>query len=126
MATFPTLYYDSGSTRIHTPVVGELEDTMAADPAIRVNYEGGYTSARARYTRIVRKWRVVYEAAIATSMNTIKAFEDARVGGAGAFSWVSPEDGVTYTVRFLGLVVYRPWDKNYYKRWTITFVVEQV
>ena len=59
MATFPTLYRHG--TEIHNPVVEDFVDTMAIDPAVRSQSEGGYITSRARFSRIVRKWTVKYD-----------------------------------------------------------------
>ena len=126
MATFPTIYVHSDGTLAHTPVVGEFESTMATDPAIRSVSESGYVQSRARFTRIRRRWTVKFDGVTKTNKNTIKTFEDARVGGADSFTWTNPEDSTAYTVRFLEPVMYKPWTNANFTRWTIDFVLEQV
>ena len=58
--------------------------------------------------------------------NTIKAFEDARVGGADSFTWTNPENNTAYTVRFFELVRYTPKPNANFLWWMVEFVVEQV
>lgn len=128
MADFPTLYAHSPYTSglVLTPVVGELEDTMAHDPTIRSQSDGGYVTSRARFTRISRRWVVNYAGVTQAHMNSIKAFEDARVGGSEAFTWTNPEDSTSYNMRFLGLVSYTPWGHTNFKRWAVRFILEQL
>ncbi len=130
MATFPTIY--RRGTELHSPVVGDFEDTMAHDPAIRSQSEGGYVTSRARFTRIARKWIVNYTWMSKANARTnpaatgIKAFEDARAGGSDNFDWPNPDDGVTYDVRFLGLVRYIPHENTNFLWWMVEFVLEEV
>jgi len=124
METYPVL--QRRGTETHNPVVGTLDDTMAHDPAIRSQSEGGYVTSRARFTRIARKWTVSYRWMSQANMNTLKAFEDARAGGADSFTWTNPEDSTTYTVRFLGLVRYVPEDNSNFLWWAVEFVLEEV
>ncbi len=121
---FPTIY--RRGTEIHEPIVREFDNTMAHDPAIRSQSEGGYVTSRARFTRIPRKWNIKYDWLTASNKNVIKAFEAARFGGAGEFTWLNPEEGNTYTVRFLGLANYEPHDKTNFTRFMATFVLEEV
>jgi len=125
MATFPTLY--RRGTELHSPVVGEFEDTMAHDPAIRSQSEGGYVTSRARFTRIPHKWIVNYTWMSQTNKDTLKAFvDDTVVGGSDSFTWTNPEDSTDYDVRFLGLVRYIPHPHTNFLWWMVEFVLEEV
>ena len=125
MAGFPTTLYRRG-TELHTPVVADLEEIIAQDPTIRSQYDGGYVQTRARFTNIKRRWNVHYTMMSQTNKNTIRTFEAARKVGAESFSWTNPENGNSYTVRFLEPVVYRPINNMGYLYWDITFILEQV
>ena len=124
MATFPVIYRHG--TDVQNPVVGSFDDTMAHDPTIRSQSEGGYVTSRARFTRISRAWTVKYEWMTKVNKTTIKAFEDARVGGSESFTWTNPADSANYTVRFLGLVRYTPHAHTNWLWWTLDFVLEEV
>ena len=126
MATFPTIYLDAANTRVQNPIVGKYSDTLAFDPTIRSIFAGGYAATRARFTRLPRKWPLQFEGALKAGKNIIRTFEEARVSGSESFTWTNPEDSTAYTVRFLGPVLYAPWDKSNYRRWNITFVLEEV
>ena len=124
MAAFPTVYVHG--TLIHTPVVSSFDDGMAHNPTIRSLSDGGYVTSRARFTRITRKWTVKYEGLTQANKNTIRTFEDARVGGSESFTWLNPEDSATYTVRFFEPVLYTPWPHVNFIRWRVEFILEQV
>ena len=124
MAAFPTI--TRRGSELHNPVVGDFDDTMAHNPAIRSQSEGGYVTSRARFTRISRKWTVHYKWLTTANKDTIKSFEEARRGGSESFTWLNPADTTTYTVRFLDLAMYRAHDKAGLKWWMAEFVLEEV
>lgn len=124
MTTFPTLYRHG--TEVHNPVVRDLTDQIAIDPAIRSQSEGGYTTSRARFSRIRRKWGVQYEWLSQANKNTVMAFEEARFGGSDAFTWTNPETGTDYTVRFLDVIEFIPHEHANFRWWSANFVLEEV
>ncbi len=124
MDTFPVL--QRRGTELHSPVCGEMATTMAHDPAIRSQSEGGYVTSRARFTRIPRRWTVKYDWLSKANKNTVKTFEDDHRAGAASFSWPNPEDGTTYTVRFLKPVTYIPHPSVNFLFWMLDFVLEEV
>ncbi|MCW4050353.1 MAG: hypothetical protein NWE89_11530 [Candidatus Bathyarchaeota archaeon] len=124
MAAFPTLYIHG--TLVHTPVVGRFEDTMAQNPTIRSQFEGGYVQTRSRFTRIARRWTVSYRGMSQANKNTLRTFENARRAGSELFTWTNPEDSTSYNVRFLEPVIYTPWEHTNFLQWNIDFVLEQV
>ena len=124
MATFPTIY--RRGTMVQQPVVGDMDSTMAHDPAIRSQSEGGYVTSRARFTRISRRWTIRYEWMSRTNKNTILAFEDARCAGAEAFTWTNPVDSTTHNVRFLEPIRYTPHANTNFLWWTVEFILEEV
>jgi len=124
MATFPTLY--RRGTEVHNPVVGDFDDTMAHDPAIRSLSEGGYVKSRARFTRISRRWTIRYDWMSQANKDTLKTFEDARGAGAEDFTWTNPENDTNYTVRFLELVRYVAHPNTNFLWWIVEFILEEV
>ena len=136
MATFPVL--TRRGTEVHNPVVGDFDDTMAHDPAIRSQSEGGYVTSRARFTRIARKWTVKYTWLTTVNKDKIKDFEEGNAnttpvgvsGGSEQFTWTNPASGVTYTipngVRFLGPVRYIAHAHTNFLYWMAEFVLEEL
>ena len=124
MATFPVIYRHG--TEVQQPAVDSMDNTYAADPVVRSQSAGGYTTSRARFTRLTRKWSVRYTWMSVANKVTMLAFEDARVGGSESFTWTNPSDSTAYTVRFLGAVVYTPHANTNFLWWTVEFVLEQV
>jgi len=113
---FPTL--------TQTASIDKWGEGLASDPAIRTGYEAGYVQTRARFTRSPRRWDVGYQLLPAADKELIRLHEIACHGGADSFPWLNDMDGVTYTVRYLGLVSYKPnKSKNY---WDVDFTVEEV
>lgn len=125
MANFPT--FTRRGTETHNPVVGELSNVLAHDPTVRSLSEGGYVTSRARFTRMTNQWNIVYRWLSQANKNTLKTFvEGTSLGGSESFSWINPEDSVTYTVRFLGEIKYTPHDKANALWWIVEFVLEEV
>lgn len=128
MADFPTDLYRRG-TELHNPIVGNFDDTMAHDPAIRSTSEGGYVKSRARFTRIRRKWTVHYDWMTTVNKDKIRDFEDSVFGGSDHFTWINPADGSSQDVRFLPnpqAVTYRAHPKVNFKFWMVEFILEEV
>jgi phage-related protein len=121
METYPSMYHHG--TLVHTPIVDS--EALAIDPAIRTPLEAGYTQSRARFTRTTTQWSLRYDMLKVANKVTLRAFELARLGGSDPFYWVNPVDGVTYTVRFKGVVTYTPVTETNNTRWTVTFTLEQ-
>ena len=124
MASFPNIYVHGAV--IHTPVVGDFEDTIAQEPAIRSQFDGGYVNTRARFTRITRRWIVRYEGVSKANKDTILMFENARLGGSENFTFSRPDYGTAVNVRFFGSVKYTPWPNTNFLQWNIEFVLEEV
>lgn len=124
MAAFPTIYRHTGL--VQQPQVDPMNNQMASDPVISSPIEGGYRTTRARFTRIVRKWAIRYEWMTVTNKNTIKTFEEARVAGAESFTWTNPSDSTSYTVRFVGPIIYTPHKDTNWLYWILEFELEQV
>jgi hypothetical protein len=116
MATFPTLSV--------SPEIDSWEDEVSYNPTIRSEYEGGYILTRPRFTRIIRKWNVVYKGISDTEMQQVKDFENSIYVGSDAFEWLNPVDNVIYTVRLLEPIKYKMINNKYY--WQISLVLEQV
>ena len=122
MASFPTILRRTGLTQ--TPTV--TEDTIAFDPTIRSQYEGGYVVSRSRFTRMPRRWSLRYEWMTTTNKDTLRTFEEARVVGSDSFTWTNPMDSTAYTVRFLEPVRYVPTLNTNSQYWTVEFTLEEV
>ena len=86
--------------------VTELEDAKyfsenLDDPALRVDYDGGYQATRPRYTRAPRRtWTTGFTLMGQTEYEACRTFYESRKGGSESFTWTNPADGVEYTVRF--------------------------
>ena len=124
MAAFPTIY--RRGTELHSPIVGDFDDSVAHDPTIRSQSEGGYVTSRARFTRIARGWTINYNWVTKANKNTLKAFEEARKVGADSFTWTNPEDDTSYTVRFFGKAKYIAHEHTNFLYWMIEYMFEEV
>ena len=127
MANFPTI--SRRGSELHSPVVGDFKDKLAHDPTIRSSSDGGYVTSRAKFTRIPRKWDVHYMWLTVANKNTLKTFVDATaIGGAESFSWLNPEDGVTYTARFLDplTIEFNAHPNTNFLFWMVDFIMEEV
>ena len=89
MTTFPTIAKPSLST-----------PTTLKDPALRSELINGMSITRARYSRILRKWSLKWNALSDTELDTLLTFYSQVRGGSASFAW-SDEFGNTYTVRFV-------------------------
>lgn len=91
MSNFPTLSRDP-----EYPIKISREDSV-----IKSEFTAGYQVTRQRYTRVRKIFEVSYPFLDSTDAESIMDFVDTTThGGADSFSWVNPEDSVTYTVRF--------------------------
>jgi hypothetical protein len=88
MTTFPTIANPS----IQTP-------TTVKDPALKSDLINGMQVSRARYTRVLRKWALKWNALADTDLQTLLTFYDTVKGGSASFTWAD-EFGNNYTVRF--------------------------
>lgn len=119
MAVYPTLSV--------TPQVANHRQTRAADPTLRTPFEGGYVQTRPRFTRIPRRWSISYaegNALPAADKTTLYNFESARGVGGEAFTWTSPFDGGSYTVRFAAPIEFAPVTGT--ATWSARFDLEEV
>lgn len=90
MADYPTL-----SRNPSYPLTDDAED-----PAIKSDFEAGYTQTRARFTRTRRVFEVGYKAMTNADKLLLEAFADTVKGGVDSFAWTHPITSVSYTVRF--------------------------
>lgn len=89
---FPTLSQD--------PVSDEYEVEFE-DPSIKTDLEGGYVSSRPRHTRKPRQtWMIKFVLLNQADKVTLQNFYNSVMGGSAIFTWVNPEDKVTYYARF--------------------------
>lgn len=116
MAVFPTLSIN--------PAVEPWEEDVASDPTIRNQVEGGYVLTRSRFTRIPDKWNIGYITLPEADKNTLRTFEKSVKVGSEKFTWTNPMNNLSYEVRFLGPIKYKPHQTKLY--WDISFVLEGV
>lgn len=111
-----------------SPSVNNWEEGKASDPTIRSQKEGGYIATRPRFTRIPKKWKVAYQQGNALTLADkalLEAHEDSVKIGADSFTWTSPMDGQTYTVRYVdGPIAFKPLVGKLL--WEAAFGLEQV
>ena len=126
MASFPALYRTG--TEVHNPVVREFSVTAAHDPTIRSLSDSGYVTSRAKFTRIPERWVISYTWLSKANKNTLRTFEQDTVGiGSDSFTWTNPEDGATYTVRFIPPGIrYTSHDNVNWLFWMAEFELEEV
>lgn len=72
------------------------------NPAMRAETEGGYVITRTRFKRAPRKmFTLNYVLLNSTDQFTLETFYKDMQGGSDTFFWQNPNDGITYTVRFV-------------------------
>lgn len=88
------------------PVFPELsrpaESTLSrtkTKPIIRSKFDGNYSQTRPKFTRSTFTWNITWPILTLNDIEIIESFFDANQGG--EFIWVSPDDGITHTVRFV-------------------------
>jgi len=113
MASYPTL-----SDVPSYPLVEQVKDSV-----IRSDFDGGYVQTRARHTRIRKTWQIKYGNLTSADKITLAAFVTTVQGGADSFTWVNPQDSVSYEVRFSQPPTF---SLVYTDRWNVSFSLEQV
>ena len=119
MANFPTL-----TSRTEDSALYGVEHE---NPTIRSELDGGYVNTRARFTRTPRRiFSSGFTDISEADRLTLETFWDTVQGGSEAFNWTSPQDGNTYSVRFVEPLVfdYAGHGTNY--RWNVRFKLEEV
>ena len=114
MLTFPTLSV--------TPSMSNYNQTIAHDPTLRNETDGGYVVTRAKFTRLVNKWHVLYKYITNADKSTLETFENDVKVGTDAFYWTEPVSGDVKTVRFLNRIEF-PKASLY---WNAEFDIEEV
>ncbi len=121
MPLFPTL----SSFKKTEEFFDSYEEGIVADPTLKDPKEGGYTTTRARFTRIPKTFSYSYPYYTLADKNTLQTFERTTVViGTTSFTWTNPVDSVDYTVRFAEPIEYRPNKGTTY--WKITIKLEEV
>jgi hypothetical protein len=111
---------------------GELLDSSQftiemVDNTIRQEVEGGYTYTRPRTTRRNRKvWKCQYTFLPEADRAVLETFWQSAAGNSLIFTWVSPQNLVTYSVRFKGPMTFRYVGKGALQRWDCSFDLELV
>ena len=101
MAYFPTLSSN--------PDADGFGQRPAADPTIRTDFQGGAMLSRPRITKAPRIWSFGYSDLLETDKLILEAYEQAVKYGTSEFFWRNPQDGNTYTVRFMDVL---KWEYN--------------
>jgi len=73
---------------------------------LRNEFQSGYVVTRAKFTRLVNKWHVVYRYITDTDKSTLETFENNVKVGTDAFYWTEPATSTQKTVRFLAPIHY--------------------
>jgi len=81
----------------------------AADPTIRTDFQGGAMLSRPRITKAPRIWSFNYSDLTEADKLFLEAYEQAVKYGTSEFYWINPQDGNTYTVRFMDVL---KWEYN--------------
>lgn len=104
MPNYPTL-----SVNPELPIDEEREDST-----IKSDFDGGYQLTRPRFTRIRRKFKVIYKHLPAADKDTLDSFVTTVKGGADSFVWTHPVSQSQYTMRFEKPPKYSYVSYNYY------------
>ncbi len=116
MATFPALSNNvSVSSSGYTKVI-------AHDSTLRNSVIAGYVVTRARFTRLVYKWHIVYKYILNSDKAVMTDFQNTVRVGADSFTWVEPDTGVSKVVRFLAPIEYARVGMY----WNVEFDIEEV
>jgi len=115
MTTFPTL--------TAKPLATNWSELPTADSTIRTSSESGQVIRRARFTSRLKKWSVYYPLMSQTDKNLLTVFEAAINNGADSFTWINPQDSLTYNVNLESHIECELiYDTN---KWSARFVVEE-
>jgi hypothetical protein len=114
--TYPTL-----ST---LPEVSGWAETLANDPTIRNETDGGYTVTRARFTRLRKKFKVAYRLLSRTDKTSLETLQTTVGVGSDYFSWYNHDAATTLSVRFAGPLEFKPTETTEY--WSVEFEVEEI
>lgn len=68
-------------------------------PEIKSEFDGNYKQTRPMFTRATYDFRIEYPVLTIAQLQTLESFFIANKGG--SFSWVSPDDLISRTVRFM-------------------------
>ena len=90
MSTFPTLSI--------YPIYPLKESRV--DNTIKSDTEAGYVITRARYSKVRKKFNIIYQLLTAADKALLDTFIDTVSGATDSFTWVHPASGTSYTVRF--------------------------
>lgn len=89
MAVFPTLSRPAEATIARTKT----------KPVVRSKFDGNYSQTRPLFTRSTFAFSITWPILTLNDVKTIESFFDDNQGS--NFTWVNPEDGESYVVRFV-------------------------
>lgn len=87
-------------------------------------FENGVEQRRARRSGSIRKFNLVYRNRTQAEFQTVRDLFLEKKGALTTFSWTNPNDGVSYTVRFLEDSLM--FERVAYQRYNFSFTVIQV
>jgi phage-related protein len=75
-------------------------ETMPQFKTLISQFENGVEQRRPQRSQWIREFKLTYKNRYYADMNTILTLFSSKQGAFQSFTWVNPEDGSTYTVRF--------------------------
>jgi phage-related protein len=98
-------------------------EEVTEDPSIRSEFEDGIVQTRAKFTRLRRTWALSWEYMWGADYRILRSFYEQMRGGALAFIWTHPTEGVSFEVRFRDTI--RASNQSY-DYWNVSLTLEQV
>ncbi len=119
MASFPTLGV--------APTISDFDETLAQDPTLRYETDGGFVITGARFTGTPPdKYHLKYEPITEAEKTALKAFQAEVRVGAGMFDWINPFTSAILDVRLLPPgMKFKPYKKRP-GLWTVELDIEEV
>lgn len=118
MAAFPTLGV--------APTVSDYEETLAQDPTLRHETDGGYVITGVRFTGTPPdKYHLKYEPITEVEKASLKTFQAQQGVGAVMFDWINPFTSAVLDVRLLSPMKFKPW-KGMPGLWSVELDIEEV
>jgi hypothetical protein len=111
MATWPDIVAPSGLN----------EEKIKSQ--IKNDFESGYVSSRAKWTRSRKKFELSWDAMSSTDKATLETFFDTNLGD--TFTWTHPSENAEYTVRFSEDTINADYKKGSIGYWQVSLVLEE-
>jgi hypothetical protein len=118
MAAFPVLSVAAA--------VNDYEETVAQDPTLRHETDGGYVITGTRFTGTPPdKYHVRYDPITEAEKATLKTFQAQQGVGAVMFDWTNPFTSAILSVRLLSPMKFKP-RKGVPGLWSMEMDIEEV